>query len=400
MVEEGWKGMRPLASLAVAAVISLLLVASLQPVAAAEPASLVAVVDLSHGQGIDGLDVIVASCPCYWVAVLESPEQEANLPDEVKQLFNEIRYGGLTGENLGDASILLIGQATTLLRDDELAAIAEWFSGGGKALWVAGDSDYPAQGSETAQQVVNQVAEAVGSVIRSDYVSIEEPRENAGRPYRVVGQVDPEPLLTFLAEGLQYRKVLFHGPGALYVISGGQPVNPLKTPEAKPENVYVIVRTTPDAYSVEHQTLENGGLPAELYDPLSDEMRQGPFPLMMAEFVGGKSLFIASSETMYGGYTPMTVDSYHDVPLDGPRFVANVIRFMAAYASDTFIIVEKTVTQVTTETVTQTQTVTETVTQTTTVTQEVQTGSNTIYLAAAAVILVIGIAAAFILTRR
>lgn len=384
-------------------VLAISVAPTLQFSAAAQPAAVVAAIDLSHGQGVDGIDVIVASCKCYWVAILESQEQESNIPAEILQLFDEVRYGGLTAENLADVSILLIGQATTLLRGDEVEAIAQWFTQGGKAVWVAGDSDYPAQGSETAQQVVNQVAEAVGSVVRSDYVSIEEPVENAGRPYRVVGQVDPDPLLSFLAEGLQHGKVLFHGPGALYVLVNGEPVNPLKSPNVKPENVYVIVKTTADAYAVEHQTLENGGLPAELYDPLSDELRQGPFPLMMAEFIGGTGLFIASSETMYGGYTPMTVESYHDVPLDGPRFIGNVIRFMAAFASGTFIVTERTVTTATTvtQTVTQTVTATETVTVTTTATQTVQAqGGGTTYVLAAALILVAGILAAAIILRR
>lgn len=389
----------PLLVLALASALTLAATAPATPSLAAVAVA----VDLSHGQGVEGLDVIVGSCPnCYWVVVLQSQEQEANIPPEILGLFDEVRYGGFTRDTLAGVSVLLIGQPTVLLSDQELEALTQWWAEGGKAVWVAGDSDYPAQGSEVAQQAVNQVAEAVGSVIRSDYVSIEDPVSNAGRPYRVVAIVDPEEPLTFLARNLEYGKVLFHGPGALYVLTEEGPVNPLKNPEAKPDNVYVIVRTTDRSYAVEHQTLENAGFPAELYDPLDDELGTGPFPFMMAEImyeVGG--LFIASSETMYGGYEPMTAASYYDVPLDGPVFVPNIINFMVGFVTGQFVVVEETVTVTETVTTTQvqTETVTQTVTQTTTVIQQ-QGGGNAMVIAAAALILAAGIAVAAFILRR
>ncbi|BAA79953.2 hypothetical protein APE_0969.1 [Aeropyrum pernix K1] len=375
----------------------------------ASPGGVIVAVDVSHGQGTEGLDTIVSSCAgCTWVLILADESQEANITPDILDLFQEKRYGGLTPENLSDVDVLLIGQATSLLSNDEVSAIASWGSQGKKAVWVAGDSDYPAQGSETAQQVVNQVLEALNSNIRIDYVSVEDDESNAERSYRVVGIVDPEGVFSFLKEGLPNGgKVLFHGPGGLFVIgTDGAPANPVKEPEKKPENVYVIVRTTENSRSVQHQDPSNGGLPAVLYDPLSDFYNTGPFPLMMAE-VKDNVLIFASSETMYGGYEPMTAPEYYGVQLDGPQFVAKVIATMVGFTQGTFIVVEKVITQTetVTETVTKTQTetttktetatVTETVTQTTTVTE-----TNTAVIAAAVIIILAALGAAFFLLRR
>lgn len=358
--------------------LALLAVSLAAPLAAYAQVKAVVAVDLSHGQATKGLDVIVNSCPeCKWVLIVQSEEQKANIEPGYLQIFDEVRVGGLTPENLNDVQVLLIGQATTVLTNDEVNTVANWFASGGKALWVGGDSDYPAQGSETAQIVINQIAEAIGSSIRSDYVSVEDDRENAGAPYRVLGIVDPEPRIAdAILNGLQYKRVLFHGPGALYVLVDDEPINPVKNPDMKPENVCVIVRSSEESRVVEHQADPlQGQHPAEFYDPFDDTVNTGPFPLMLAERMGEDKLFIASSETPYGGYEPMTASSYKDKPLDGPVFVANVIKFMIMVATGagmmtpqpgaTATIVETTTVEKTvTQTVTTTQVVTETVTQT------------------------------------
>ncbi|MCE4612110.1 MAG: hypothetical protein F7B17_09085 [Desulfurococcales archaeon] len=399
------------------AVIALLLVAStvsaLTPAAQEGP---VIAVDLSHGQPDEGVETIIASCGgCRWILILLDEAQREAVRAEVLEAADEVRLGGLTPENLSDVDVLLIGQATSLLSADEVEAIRQWASQGRKAVWVAGDSDYPAQGSEIAQQAVNQVLEALGSSIRIDYVSVEDYTSNAGRSYRVVGVVDPDPPFTFLKQGLPNGgKVLFHGPGALYAIgANGEPVNPLKKPELKPEGVYVIVRTTEDSKSVEHQTAETGGLSAVYYDPLNDEVNTGPFPLMMAE-IKGNLMIVASSETMYGGYEPMTAPEYYGVALDGPEFVGRVVSTMAAFTTGLFIVsvVEREVTvtvtqtekQVLTETVTETvkETVTRenTVTMTVTTTTTVSGGPGTTTLVVAGIIIAAAIVAAALILRR
>ena len=394
-------------------VLALLIIAAtastLTPTAQVGP---VVAIDLSHGQPDEGVETIIASCQaCYWVLILLDEAQREAVRAEVLEAADEVRFGGLTMENLSDVDVLLIGQPTSLLSAEEVEAVKQWAAQGRRAVWVAGDSDYPAQGSEIAQQAVNQVLEALESSIRIDYVSVEDYTSNAGRSYRVVGVVDPDPPFTFLKEGLPNGgKVLFHGPGALYVIGvNGEPVNPVKNPELKPESVYVIARTTEDSKSVEHQTAETGGLSAVYYDPLNDEVNTGPFPLMMVELKGGL-MIVASSETMYGGYEPMTAPEYYGVALDGPEFVGRIVNTMAAFATGLFIVsvVEKEVTAIVTQTTTQiltetvTETVKETVTQesTVTVTTTVTGGPGTTTLVVAGIIIAAAIVAAALILRR
>ncbi|MEB3780589.1 MAG: hypothetical protein GSR85_10250 [Desulfurococcales archaeon] len=361
-------------------VIALLIGMSSSISVSAEEAVKIAI-DLSHGQAPEGIDIIVSSCQdCYWILILQTEDQKEAIEPGYLELFNEVRVGGLTQDTLNDVDILLIGQATATLSEEELSALESWFSTGSKAVWVGADSDYPAQGSEIAQFTLNQVMEATGSVIRIDYVSIEDDRENvAGAPYRVKGVVDPDPAIAdIILKGLKYKRVLFHGPGGLYVLVDDKPINPVKQPDLKPDNVYVVVRTTEESRSVEHQAnpLE-GQHPAEFYDPLNDTVNTGPFPLMIAEYMDNNRMVLASGETMYGGYEPMVVPSYKDEPLDGPQFTANILGLLRSVVTGTFkpgtpMPPTVTVTEVTlTMTVAETTTVTKTVERTTTITSTV-----------------------------
>jgi hypothetical protein len=361
-------------------ILSALLLLSLAgvPAAALRDTQVVIAVDLSHQQPTEGLDVIVGSCPeCYWVLILLDEAQREAVEPGILQLFDETRTGGITSANLGDVDILLIGQPQTPLTEDEISAISSWFSEGGKALWIAGDSDYPAGGNEIAQLAVNQVLEAIGSVIRMDFVSVEDPVANAGAVYRVTGIIDPsEPLAQYIMPGIEHGRVLFHGPGALYILVDGEPVNPARQPEALPPNVFIIVRSTDQSYVVEHQTdPAQGQNPAVFYDPLNDEVNTGPFPLMMAEVFDNNRIVIASSESMYDGYEPMTAASYYEVPLDGPVFVPNVIKLMIGIVRGEITLMPAPPAE--TVTVTETVTETETVFRTTTATM-VETTTETV----------------------
>lgn len=352
--------------------------------------------DLSHRQAPKGLEVLVEIAgPYYKVLIVSEQADLERVSPDVLKAFNEVRVGGLTAFNLRDVDVLIIGQPEALIRSEEVEAVKAWFSKPNRALWIAGDSDYPAQGSERAQQSMNAVLEAIGSVIRIDHVSVEEYKENAGRPWRVTGIVDPSPEVAFLKNNLERNRVLFHGPGGLYVLVQGKPVNPVKQPELKPKNVYVVVRTSENSKAVENQPPEKGGLGPMFYDPLDDKVNTGPFPLMLIEVFPDNRVVIASSETMYGGYTPMTVTEYHRVPLDGPQFVANLIAYMVSVVSQPIKVTE---TRVVTETKTEVKTETITVTEERTTT--VQVGVSTPVAALIAVIaLLVGAVAVFLLRR-
>ncbi|GAB6148053.1 hypothetical protein [Stetteria hydrogenophila] len=317
-------------SLVVVALIIAAPIAGLVAGAARSP-GLVILVDMSHGQNPGGLDYLMKLVPeAYWIVLVASEADVASLPESVLKLADEVRVGGFTPDNLNGVDMVIIGQPTLLPDPMELQALADWFNDpeSPRAVWVAADSDYPAQGSETAQQFANQVLEALGSRLRVDYVSVEDQESYAGKTYRVVGIVDPTPkdrpsaLLAYVAS-----KVLFHGPGAVYALDdNGNPVNPLETPVP---NVCVIVRTSDSGVIVEHQTADSGGLSGVLYHAGDT----GRFPLLAIERVKTSPLktVVASGESPYSGYQSMATWLYHGVRLDGPSFVRNLIFVALGY---------------------------------------------------------------------
>ncbi len=292
---------------------------------AARPAGIVIAVDMSHGQNPGGLVELMHLIPeADWVVIVKTEDDIANLPTWVQNNAYEIRAGGITTDNLNYVDMLIIGQPTELLTPDEVNAITSWFNQYGLAIWVAADSDYPAQGSEIAQQAANQVLEALGAHIRVDYVSVEDSQSYAGKTYRVVGIIDPPAELSFLKWGA--RKMLFHGPGVIYAIDeNGNPVNPITNPVP---NVYVLVRTSEGGEIVEHQPKAPGepGNVGVFYQV----GQTGEFPLLVAENLSGK-IVIASGESPYSGYQAGITWIYYGVVMQGPQFFKNLIYWATGY---------------------------------------------------------------------
>ncbi len=314
-------------------VVLITLSAATMLVNAARIPGIVILVDMSHGQNPGGLEEVMKVVPeAYWVVLVKSQSDINNLPAGVKKLADEIRVGGFTEKNLEGVDMVIIGQPTLLPSKSEVEALAKWFKSGKlKALWCAGDSDYPAQGSEKAQEFCNIVFEAIGSKLRCDYVSVEDHKEGyyAGRTYRVLGVVDPPKELAFLKYGCE-NKVLFHGPGAIAAVtSSGTWVNPIKNPV---KGVYVIVHTSDQAVIVEHQPVSPGapghfGIAYHAGDT-------GVFPLLAAEVMPNGNVVIASGESPYSGYQGMVTWEYHGYVLSGPRFVRNLILWATHYMGE------------------------------------------------------------------
>ncbi len=301
----------------------------------AREATPVILVDLSHGESSGGLDVLFKVVPeVQWVILVPSEEDINSLPTLAVTLAKDIWVGTFAdiAENLQGVDGIIIGQPAAEFTPDEIEVINTWFhSGGGlKFLWLAGDSDYPAQGGnlEIAQHTINDILETLGAQLRHDYVSVEDPVSNAQRTYRVVGIVDSEiPALNFGA-----KKVLFHGPGALaYVTPDGEWKS--LTGE-KPQNIFNIVRTTDQGTIVEHQPSQPGA-PGDVGQAYAAG-DTGVFILMAAELmtvnVEGTEVprwIVVSGETPYGGYQPMITYQYYGVDLDGPRFIRNCILYFS-----------------------------------------------------------------------
>jgi len=176
----------------------------------------------------------------------------------IPHLGNKITADGLKGVDM-----LIIGQPSSPFEPDEIQAIAEWFKQGGKVLWIAGDSDYGNSGVQV-QETVNLLLDMLGiGHLRIDLCSVEDPTSNAGRGYRVVAIVDPDPNTPdrdMIVQGFKNGgKVLYHGPGVVAYVDDNGNWHTL-VDENIPENVYRIVKTTEDGTIV-----ENNDPPANAY---------------------------------------------------------------------------------------------------------------------------------------
>jgi outer membrane murein-binding lipoprotein Lpp len=309
-------------------ILTVLLAAAL---AAAQQLYVPILVDVAHGEATKGLD--------FWVNSTVNPYAISDFaqlhvlvpPGEVKDplllRLNATKTavlvrGDFSTIDLSKYKVIILGQPPKSLTDAELAALKKWFETGGKVLWCAADSDYPAQGSEESQVACDDIAEYLGAHIRVDFVSVEDSQYNAGAGYRVIGVVNPPPQLGFL--GFMAQRVLFHGPGAIAVVLPDGRWVPATSPEVQKyyNNIYVVVRTTENGVIVESRTsADNKGRDGKAHTAGD----RGVFALMAVEFMPSGSVLILSGETPYGGYEPGVAPVYYGVRLDGPRFFRNLM---------------------------------------------------------------------------
>jgi len=239
-----------------------------------------------------------------------------------------IVYNGLTEGDLDEASMLIMVQADSSLdyTEDELSAIKAWYEKGGKAIWVASDSDYGTDGLR--QGTANSVLEYLGSKLRFEDASTEDPVSNGFAPYRVLAvsdYVDPE--FGFLVSGVD--RGLFHGPGIVVGYSGGQYY---KLEETDLENVHVIMTTSVNGVVVDNSE------PSPEAHMAGDE---GAFPVMALEVdYENSGVIIATGDAPFGQYAGLykpelkRADRYGlDVnPQQGARLFQNVIDYVTQYS--------------------------------------------------------------------
>ncbi|HEC96074.1 MAG TPA: hypothetical protein ENI59_00155, partial [Euryarchaeota archaeon] len=129
--------------------------------------TIVIALDLAHGQGAKEIENLInLSIPNAVFKVFGTYEGLESLGDEI------------TSNALADVDVLIFGEIKTPLDPEEINAIANWLSQGNKVLWLAADSDYG--GGVDVQNNINLVAEQVGTHLRVDLVSVEDPESNCG----------------------------------------------------------------------------------------------------------------------------------------------------------------------------------------------------------------------------
>lgn len=255
-------------------------------------------VDLAHGERDKYLDYIMGNITFVnWTVI----KQE------------------ITPDILANVDVLILGQPTVNFSPTEIAAIQNWLAQGNKVLWVAGDSDYGA--GPDSQKACNFLLSQIGARLRIEYASAYDQYFNARRFYRVLGFVAPDdiPLLntSIIVDGVK-KPVLYHGTApVIWVDENGTPHDPVN--ETFP-GLIRIVWTSPIAYIG-----INNPPPPMLYDTT---YRDRTFILLAAEYHNDTgNLIVVSGESPYGDYEPTWSWMYYGIPLDGPRFVTNMIKW-------------------------------------------------------------------------
>ncbi len=268
------------------------------------------VIDISHGQGPstgdwtgNKLEGLMASF-------------EGNLTAKGLEVVWTTQINETT---LADAQFLFLGSLYgSSFTDAEVAAIAAWFKQGEKTIWVGGDSDY---GASTIPFDMNRVLRAIGSKLRFEHTSLEDPVTNCAAGYRpranVTNMEDME-VAGIVAGFNATQGVLFHGPTILYGFYNGMAV-PLETMMVP--NVYWVMKSGASGILVDADPTIN--------PPLAHEVgQQGSFVVMAVEkYVSGhgNGKVIVSGENPYGGYQPMFSSEYKDIALDGADIVMNAV---------------------------------------------------------------------------
>ena len=204
---------------------------------------------------------------------------------------------------------------------DEVKAIGDWFSRGGKFLWIGSDSDYvepyyvAAQG-DFKQREPNRVLEVIGSSLRLEFCSVEDVvgAGALGVASRVcamdtLGGVNAVGHAGIMTRGAS--KVLFHGPTVLMGFRTGKYV-PIE--DVFDENTFWLYRTSAEARIVDH----------DMTRPMAYRVGQkGRFVLAAAQAIrmGDKlSKVIVTGESILGDYNIFSA-SFGDLALSGPVFV-------------------------------------------------------------------------------
>ena len=268
----------------------------------------VVLIPLGHGEGTKLLDLFVGNLTEWGYTV-------------------KFANGTINSTILDGVDILLLGSVWGAnYTDAEVNAVKNWFEEGGKAIWVAGDSDYG--GGNYIITNANKMLEAINSHIRVEPTSVEDPASNCGAAYRVAANVTntDDSVASKLVEGVEHP-ILFHGPSILYGVKDDGTAVALE--EESIENVHWVLKTSKYGVINDHDEIP----------PVAHENGQeGSFVVMAVEMYAGpasNNKIVVSSASPYGDYQPMFSWTYKNVTLDGPTLVKNTIDWMAQVEAPT-----------------------------------------------------------------
>jgi hypothetical protein len=287
--------------------------------AAEDPLKPVIVVDMSHGE----YSSYVFGEEDTWLA--------NNLTDMGFEVI--FAWGGLNATILEDATGLLVGAIYGVnegFAPAEVTAVADWFNGGNKFMWVGSDSDYA--GYAYINDNSSLILDAVGSHVYPEAISISDAYSNCNASYRVVANMtSTDPYVSDLVDGVS--AVLMHGPTSLYGSSSG----------AEGTDVVALENTTIDnVYPVLYYGASATIGDSDLVPPLAHkDGESGNFVAMTVEVNAGEDgtgVIVVSGASAYGDYQPMFTTEYYDVPLNGDVLVKQTIDWGMETAAGSLIL--------------------------------------------------------------
>ncbi|MCW3989194.1 MAG: TIGR04279 domain-containing protein [Candidatus Bathyarchaeota archaeon] len=254
--------------------------------------------------------------------------QLAAIEKDMPHVKWSIVYGELTEYDLEGAVMLIMVQSNPLFgySSDEFEVVKGWLDEGGKGLWIASDSDF---GNDALRQTsANEVLEYIGSALRIESASVEDPFSNGYAPYRVLAVSDnADPEFGFLVSGV--NRSLFHGPGTIIGHKDGRYI---KLEEESIDNVHVLMTTT--SYGVIVNSMEP--------PPQAHEAGEvGAIPVMALEIdPENTNVIIASGDAPFGHfmgmYKPELIrpDRYGPDanPQEGARLFENIVDYVTQYS--------------------------------------------------------------------
>jgi len=253
----------------------------------------------------------------------------AVIEEDMPHVKWSIVYGELTEYDLKGAVMLIMVQANPLLdySTDEFEVVKGWLDEGGKGLWIASDSDF---GNDALRQTsANEVLEYIGSALRIESASAEDPFSNGYAPYRVLAVSDnADPEFGFLVSGV--NRSLFHGPGTIIGYEDGRYI---KLEEESLDNVHVLMTTTSDGVIVDSME------PTPQAHQAGDI---GAFPVIVLEIdPENTNVIIASGDAPFGHfrgmYKPELIrpERYgpNANPQEGARLFENIVDYVTQYSN-------------------------------------------------------------------
>ena len=227
----------------------------------------------------------------------------------------KLELENLTSDSLYGASMLItsISDLNQTYSQQEIDAIHDWLSQGGKSIWVTGDSDY---GDDWLRQIqANNLLQSLGASLRIESCSVEDTIVNYGAGYRVRGITEySDEITSTITENVD--SLLFHSPGAITAYTDQY----WELENEKPDDIYTIITTSSNGVIFDH----NDPVP-EIHSVEAIDA----YVLMAVELMENQTQIYVSSESPYnhfkGFYKPELRDEIFSDDQEGALFVSQVL---------------------------------------------------------------------------